>query len=134
MENPRTFPNPDRIGDNPKTANEIFGKKIENGQTVKNSQFIEIDQLNELSLQNPDRIGEIPKNSQLFGKNKNLFEVAQSNEKLTILDYKELEEERRRMEERLGREKEGRRRMILNDLHIKNYVSVESLWILKEIC
>ena len=70
----------------------------------------------------------------MIGDDGKSFQLIQLNEKATSLDYKELDEERKKIEERLGREKEGRKRMILNDLHIKNYVSVESLWILKEIC
>lgn len=50
-----------------------------------------------------------------------------------VIDYSQLEEERIRLFERIEKEREQRRAMIMGQLNIKNYIGADSKWILKEI-
>jgi len=49
-----------------------------------------------------------------------------------MIDYSQIEEEKIRIFERIEKEKEQRKTMIMNQLNIKNYIGADSKWLLKE--
>lgn len=50
------------------------------------------------------------------------------------INYSELEGEKIKIKNKLEKEKSQRKNLIMSELNIKNYISADSQWILKELC